>query len=59
MPSDSSNHSTSPMGGGCLMPSAMSLGRDNRTARRYSSLLGPWETDRRLLNSNHIHGTAR
>jgi hypothetical protein len=34
-PSDSSNHSTSPMGGGCLMPSAMSLGRDNRIARRY------------------------
>src|SRR5712672_801342 len=33
--SDSSNHSTSPMGGGCLTPSAMSLGRDNRIARRY------------------------
>src|SRR5215467_7723335 len=33
-PSDSSNHSTSPMGGGCLMPSAMSLGRDNGIARR-------------------------
>ena len=41
-PSDSSNHSTSPMGGGCLMPSAMSLGRDNRIARRYGSLLDPW-----------------
>src|SRR5947209_10931628 len=27
--SDFSSHSTSPMGGGCLMPSAMSLGRDN------------------------------
>src|SRR5215468_12745156 len=57
-PSDSSNHSTSPMGGGCLMPSAMSLGRDNRIARRYGSLLDPWG-DRATSPSNHIHGTAR
>src|SRR5262245_24349259 len=28
-PSDSGNHSTSPMGGGCLMHSAISLERDN------------------------------
>jgi hypothetical protein len=38
-PSDSSNHSTSPMGGGCLTLSAMSLGRDNRIARRYRNEL--------------------
>src|SRR5215472_541786 len=40
-PSDSSNHSTSPTVGGGLMPSATSLGRDNRIGRRYGGLLDP------------------
>jgi hypothetical protein len=41
------------------MPSATSLGRDNRIARRYVAFSIHVVTDQRLLNSNHIHGAAR